>query len=126
MVTDQALDDVELSTPDPIGPMMSIDQPGRQKTAEIPLLLRKADIRQPHEGMFTILNTATGDDRLVWDAGDLKEINDAHAQFDDLIARGYEAFPVTRGGGKGPTPIKRFDARAEEIIMVQKQLVVGG
>lgn len=79
------------------------------ETEKIPLRLR---------GELSILN-GKGDTKLVWDANNEDEVEAAQAMFDDLIAKGFQAFEVSdekEKGGKGKM-IRKFNPKAERIIM---------
>lgn len=58
-----------------------------------------------------------GDTKLIWDAGNEPEVENARRTFDDLRGKGFLAFAVKAKGEKG-AQIREFDADAEKIIMV--------
>jgi hypothetical protein len=58
-----------------------------------------------------------GDTKLVWDAGNRDEVENARRTFDDLRAKGYLAFSVKKDGEKGEQ-IRKFDSDAQKLIMV--------
>jgi hypothetical protein len=67
-----------------------------------------------------------GHAEIAWNVEDFDSIKNAKAMFDDLIAKGYQAFVVDRDGasvGKGDR-LTKFNPALEEIIMVPK--VSGG
>ena len=76
-----------------------------------------------------ILNS-TGDSQVAWDpaavaAGDPEAqaaVAEAERIFNEARARGGSAFSVSQG--QAPTRLDRFDATAEQILLVPR--VVGG
>ena len=58
----------------------------------------------------------TGDTKTVWDANSPDEVAAAKATFDSLKAKGYYAYSVEEGGGKGEI-VHKFDPSAERLIM---------
>lgn len=59
----------------------------------------------------------SGDTKIIWDSGNPDEVANARRTFDDLLAKRYLAFSVTKLGNKGEQ-IRKFDADAEKLIMV--------
>jgi hypothetical protein len=58
-----------------------------------------------------------GDTRIIWNPRDVDETAAAKRTFDDLVGgKGFLAFKVANGGGKG-TQIREFDAQAEKLII---------
>ena len=57
-----------------------------------------------------------GDTKLVWDANNRDERDNAKRTFDDLRGKGYLAFTVKGNGEKGEM-ITAFDPYAEKLIM---------
>lgn len=68
------------------------------------------------KGMLCVLDS-TGDTKLIWDRNSEDEIDAAEATFDKLTKKGYAAFSVTKKGDKD-VQIKKFDKKAEKIILV--------
>ena len=67
-----------------------------------------------------------GHAEISWDMDDPESVEDAEQMFNDLIAKGYQAFEVSHiagSPGKG-RKITEFDEFLEEIIMVPP--VAGG
>lgn len=57
-----------------------------------------------------------GDTKMIWDADEEDEVKVAKGTFDKLREKGYFAYKVKKGGGKGKM-ITAFDPNAEKIIM---------
>ena len=57
-----------------------------------------------------------GDAKFVWDPDKEDEVKAAKHTFDKLRKKGYFAYQVKKGGGKGKA-ITEFDPAAEKIIM---------
>jgi hypothetical protein len=57
-----------------------------------------------------------GDTRIIWDPSNEIEVTQARKTFDDLRGKGFLAFAVAQGGGKG-TQITDFDPAAEKLIL---------
>lgn len=82
-------------------------------------------LKEVQEGktVFTVM-TGNGDDRLVWDASDPKQVLEAIDQFDDYMANGYIAFLVDEDGQKGEQITRRdwerLDVRQREEILFQQ------
>jgi len=83
------------------------------------LLVEKTDyLTSTARGELSILN-GDGDTKLTWDANNEDEVEAAEAMFDDLLAKGFQAFEVSdekEKGGKGKI-IRKFDPKAQRIIM---------
>jgi hypothetical protein len=83
------------------------------------LLIEKTEyLTLAARGELAILN-GEGDTKLTWDANNEDEVDAAREMFDDLIAKGFQAFEVSdekEKGGKGKM-IKKFDPKAQRIIM---------
>lgn len=73
-------------------------------------------------GELAILDQ-TGDTKIIWNKDNEDEVDVAKSSFDKLIGKGYAAFSVKKNGDQGEQ-IKKFDAKAERIIMVPA--MVGG
>lgn len=67
-------------------------------------------------GEMSVLDR-TGDARLLWSAGNQDEVDAAKEMYTKLKNKGYAAFGVTGGGGKG-SQLDEFDPKMEKIIMV--------
>jgi len=72
--------------------------------------------RGPDIGVFRVLSQ-NGDDRIVWDRNNPKQVKEAYAKFKDLMAKGYTAY-ATLGSGKKGHKITEFDPGLQEIICV--------
>lgn len=57
-----------------------------------------------------------GDNKLLWDDDDLVGIEAARKMFDELRAKGYNAYQVKKDGSKGKI-VTKFDPKAEKIIL---------
>ena len=75
-----------------------------------------APARDPHMGVFRVLSD-NGDDRIVWDRRDPKQVKEAFKKFKDFLKKGYTAF-VTLASGKPGHKIEDFDPGLEEIVLV--------
>jgi hypothetical protein len=65
----------------------------------------------------------TGDTRTTWSKTVRAEVDAAKAMFNSMKAKGYLAYTVEPGGGRGEV-IRDFDPNAEAIIMSPQ--TVGG
>jgi hypothetical protein len=83
------------------------------------LLVEKTDYLSPgFRGELSFLN-GKGDTKLVWDANNEEETEAAETMFNDLVAKGFQAFEVSdekEKGGKGKL-LKKFNPKAERIIL---------
>jgi len=61
-----------------------------------------------------ILN-ALGDETIVWEAGDSKQIKEAAAIFKQYILKGWNAYAVKNDGSRG-VRIREFNAELEEMV----------
>jgi hypothetical protein len=57
-----------------------------------------------------------GDARIVWDPANAEEVKTARKMFDDLRAKGYNAYAVKTKDARGEI-VKTFDPAAERIIL---------
>ena len=57
-----------------------------------------------------------GDTKVIWDADNATEVDNARRTFDDLKKKGFLAYTVEAKGRKGKI-IREFDPDAEKIIM---------
>lgn len=73
-------------------------------------------------GVMAILDS-TGDTRHTWNRNNTEEVDTMRGIFDDMKAKGYQAFSVKRNGEKGAR-ITAFDPEAEKIIFAPA--LVGG
>lgn len=60
-----------------------------------------------------ILNE-TGDETIIWDASQEKEVREAAKLFSSYLERGWEAFAISEDGSR-KRRIKRFNAELQEI-----------
>jgi hypothetical protein len=74
--------------------------------------------KDPHIGVFRIISQ-NGDDRVIWDRREPKEVKEAFQKFKDLVSKGYVAYAATSDGRKGHK-ITEFDPGLEEVIFVPK------
>lgn len=70
---------------------------------------------EARKGEMSILGP-DGDTKLIWDPNNADEVEAARATFDSLRAKGYLAYAVERGGGKGEV-LTEFDPNQEKIIL---------
>ncbi len=75
--------------------------------------------RDPNQGCFRILSQ-NGDDRIVWDRRNKKEVKEAFKVFKEFIEKGYTAYVVRSDGSRGHK-ITDFDYALEEIIFGQRE-----
>jgi hypothetical protein len=73
-------------------------------------------------GMLCCMNDE-GDKRIMWDANDYNQVNEAEALFNEYKGRGYLAYKTNKQGQSGEV-INKFDAKAERIIM--RPQMIGG
>ncbi len=66
--------------------------------------------------LATNLKVVGGDTKLIWDAGNQDEVDNARETFKRLQGRGYAAYAVKKDGEKGKV-VTEFDPEAEKIIM---------
>jgi hypothetical protein len=71
---------------------------------------------------LAIMDT-TGDTKIIWNADNEDEVDNARETFDRLKSKNYIAYSVGRAGRKDEV-IRKFDPDAEKLIMVPP--VVGG
>lgn len=64
-----------------------------------------------------------GDEKVLWDMNDSKQVLKARTRFADLRAKGHRAFIMDATGKKGK-PLDDFDPSAGAILMVPP--LVGG
>lgn len=75
-----------------------------------------------HQLIYRVLS-ANGDDRLVWDRRNQKEVQEAKEKFREYVEKGYRAYMCRRDGSKG-SQIDSFDALLQEVIMEKGQVVM--
>ena len=61
----------------------------------------------------------TGHTKVTWDKAVPAEVDLARNAYNAAIAKGYQAFSVRSDGERGQR-MERFDANAEEIMMVPR------
>ena len=61
----------------------------------------------------------TGDQRVMWDAGQAEEVAAARDTFDRLVKSGYLAYRAEGKKGEQGEQIRMFDPAAERIILVR-------
>lgn len=59
----------------------------------------------------------TGDTKIIWDAANEDEVENARRTFDDLKKKGFIAYSVKGKNGKKGEIIREFDPDAERLIM---------
>jgi len=67
-------------------------------------------------GELRIAHPVAGDLKVIWDPKKRDEVDAAREQFEKLVKKGYLAFKVKSGGGKG-AKVAEFDEDAEMLIM---------
>lgn len=103
----------------------------REQVAIPPTLrrLKTGEKRPGGCGMFSVMTSDAGDDRLAWDARFPEQINDAKKMFNDLVAKGMVPYRVDPKGKKSPVLMTEFDPWAEEVVFCPVEVpraVVGG
>jgi len=66
-------------------------------------------------GQLRAMGTA-GDLKVIWDPDNEDEVAAAQQTFDDLRAKGFNAYRVRRRGEAGDV-VKEFDPEAEKLIL---------
>jgi hypothetical protein len=79
-------------------------------------------IDRAHGGELNILDD-TGDTRMQWDRNNPAEVSKAEARFNELKAKGYLAYSVSKKGDQGEV-LNAFDPTAERIILHAR--MIGG
>lgn len=73
--------------------------------------------------VFTVMS-GSGDDKLVWDASDPRQITAAIERFDKYMDDGYAAFLIDEDGQQGEQITKRdwerLDVRQREEILFRR------
>lgn len=78
--------------------------------------------RSEHEHLFRILSE-NGDDHIVWDRRDPRQVREAFTKFKDFIKQGYSAYATTSDGKKSHR-IDEFDPHLEEVVLSNKEVVL--
>jgi hypothetical protein len=73
-------------------------------------------------GQLRIMN-GSGDTKLIWEADNAAEVENARRTFTDLKAKKFKAFSVKKDGESGKE-ITEFDPALEKIIMIPQ--IMGG
>lgn len=83
---------------------------------------------EPEQGApsFRIMTARDGDKRITWFRGSLAEIRAAKKLFMDLVKQGMVPHRVGPNGKASNEVMRRFDAKAEEILFLPMRAVVGG
>jgi hypothetical protein len=81
---------------------------------------------QSWQRCFRFLTPKDGDKRIVWDANDLDQINEAKRMFDDAIQQGLVPYRVGINGKATSEVMDEFDPEAEEVLFLPTNLIVGG
>jgi hypothetical protein len=99
-----------------------------KETINIPKSLHRLKDNECANGrhVFRILTPKDGDVRVVWDARDLGQIQDAKVMFDDCIAKGLVPYRVGVDGKATSDVMDEFDPNSEEIIFLPIGQVAGG
>ena len=72
---------------------------------------------------FAVMTPQDGHKRLVWDANDPKQVEEARQQFYEHIKKGHFAYAVDEDTGKQRGKMLRFDGRVQELILDFDQVV---
>lgn len=83
--------------------------------AEGEALFDPPQLEEYHLVMRTL--SQNGDDRIVWDRRDGKQVREAATKFNTLVKAGYTMYAAGRGG-KRSHKMEIFDPTVEEIIAV--------
>ena len=99
-----------------------------KETVKIPKSLHRLKDNESAKGrhIFRILTPKEGDVRVVWDATDLGQIQDAKAMFDDCIVKGLVPYRVGVDGKASSEVMDEFDVEAEEVIFLPIAQIKGG
>ena len=99
-----------------------------KETVKIPKSLHRLKDDESAKGkhVFRILTPKDGDVRVVWDARDLGQIQDAKAMFDDCIAKGLVPYHVGLDGKASSEVMDEFDPSCEEVIFLPIGQIAGG
>jgi hypothetical protein len=76
------------------------------------------DIPEGHGLLHTL--DRTGDHRIMWDRDNADEVAASERTFKELTAKGYVAYKAEGKRGEAGTVLKKFDPKAERIILVKQ------
>ena len=96
---------------------------------DVPKTLRVlADNEKPAKGWgcFRVMTAQDGDKRVVWDARDLDQIEEAKEMFDQLVQEGLVPYKVGIDGKATADVMDEFDPDAEEVIFLPVAAAVAG
>ncbi len=79
-------------------------------------------LKGDHVGVMRILSQ-NGDDRVIWDRRDKKQVKEAMVKFLELIKKGFTAY-VVGGDGQRGHKIDTFDPGLEEILMAKAKEIL--
>lgn len=68
------------------------------------------------EGTLRVMSPNHGDLSVTWDRSKADEIEKARGEFDEARGRGFAAYSMEAGGGRG-TLIREFDPSADTIVL---------
>jgi len=80
-------------------------------------LVAEVEVRYHELAMHFIDDT--GDQRIIWDLRDKKQVVEAAVKFNEYVAMGWKPYAIDRDGKRGRR-IYSFDAVKEEIIFEDK------
>jgi hypothetical protein len=89
-------------------------------------VLRDNETPKSGFGCFRVMTAKDGDKRVVWDARDLDQIEEAKAMFDQLIQEGLVPYKVGLDGKATAEVMEEFDPYAEECLFLPIAAVAGG
>lgn len=76
----------------------------------------------PSIHVFRILSQ-DGDERIVWDRLDPKQVKEAFNKFKELVKKGYTAFAMLASGQRGHK-ITEFDPSLQEVLLSSKEVLL--
>lgn len=78
---------------------------------------KEKDIPLDRAIVFKVMAPLQGHAKMMWDADDPDDVEDARRSFDTLRDRGFTAFKLDKNGVKG-SRMDRFDPKAGAFIMI--------
>lgn len=84
--------------------------------------VEEIEVPEGHGLMSTL--DRSGDVRQMWDRNNKDEVEAARRQFEELAGKGFLAYKAEGKDGHQGEQIRRFDPKAERIILVRP--LVGG
>ena len=115
--------DIAAEAKDALARRAKLEGQGFKTTREVP---GEVHLEPPPTGptihVFRILSQ-NGDERVVWNRNDPKQVREAFRKFKELLAKGYSAF-ATLASGKRGHKITEFDPGLQEILLSSREMVL--